>query len=84
VETTSGAFKSRRLTVGSREKSLAGQAQMWDQLAVIRSIVAAEEHSDAEIMTGHSEAANRLAHHPSLGPLSRKCAGRPRRTCRRL
>jgi hypothetical protein len=48
------------------------QAQMWDKLAVIRSIVAADEHSDSEVMTGYREAVNRRAHHPSLGAVVSK------------
>src|SRR5262249_38270156 len=51
------------------------QAQMWDKLAVIRSIVASDEHSDSEIMTGYSEATNRQAHHPSLGAVVSKLRG---------
>ena len=43
------------------------QAKMWDKLAVIRSVVSVEEHSDSLIMTGYSENANRVAHHPSFG-----------------
>lgn len=43
------------------------QARMWDKLAVIRSVVAAEEHSDSLVMTGYTENTNRTAHHPSLG-----------------
>jgi len=43
------------------------QAQMFDKLAVIRSIVAVEEHSDSALMTGFSENINRQAHHPSFG-----------------
>jgi hypothetical protein len=51
------------------------QAQMWDKLAVIRSIVACDEHSDSEVMTGYSEATNRQAHHPSLGAVVSKLCG---------
>src|SRR5262245_35620323 len=43
------------------------QAEMFDKLAVIRSLVAVEEHSDALVMTGYSENTNRPAHHPSFG-----------------
>ncbi len=43
------------------------QARMADKLAVIRSVVAVEEHSDSLVMTGYSEAENRTAHHPSFG-----------------
>jgi hypothetical protein len=43
------------------------QARMFDKLAVIRSVVSVEEHSDSLVMTGYSENANRTAHHPSFG-----------------
>jgi hypothetical protein len=43
------------------------QARMWDKLAVIRSVVAVEEHSDSQVMTGYTENTNRTAHHPSFG-----------------
>lgn len=48
------------------------QAAMWDKLAVIRSIVSVEEHSDSLVMTGYSEAQNRSAHHPSFGAVVSK------------
>src|SRR3954453_19339567 len=37
------------------------QARMFDKLAVIRSIVSVDEHSDSLVMTGFSEAQNRTA-----------------------
>src|SRR5438874_13810193 len=43
------------------------QAQMWDKLAVVRSLVSVDEHSDSLVMTGYSENANRQSHHPSFG-----------------
>jgi hypothetical protein len=43
------------------------QARMFDKLAVIRSVVSVEEHSDSLVMTGFSEGTNRTAHHPSFG-----------------
>jgi hypothetical protein len=43
------------------------QAQMWDKLACIRSIVSVDEHSDSLVMTGYSENTNTTAHHPSFG-----------------
>jgi hypothetical protein len=43
------------------------QARMFEKLAVIRSVVSVEEHSDSLVMTGFSENANRTAHHPSFG-----------------
>jgi hypothetical protein len=48
------------------------QARMWDKLAVIRSVVAVEEHSDSLVMTGYSENANRTANHPSFGSVMSK------------
>src|SRR6202453_1829420 len=40
------------------------QARMWDKCAVIRSVVAVDEHSDSAVMTGKSENQNRTANHP--------------------
>src|SRR5262249_59325100 len=51
------------------------QARMFDKLAVIRSLVAVEEHSDSEIMTGFRESENRTAHHPSFGSLLLRLRG---------
>jgi len=48
------------------------QARIWDKLAVIRSLSAADEHSDSEVMTGYTEAVNRQGHHPSLGSVVSK------------
>src|SRR5262245_4067411 len=44
------------------------QAAMFDKLAVVRSLVSVDEHSDSLVMTGYSENTNRVAHHPSCGP----------------
>jgi uncharacterized protein (DUF1501 family) len=53
------------------------QARMFDKLAVIRSIVSVDEHSDSLVMTGYSENTNRTAHHPSIGAVvSRVRSGR--------
>jgi uncharacterized protein (DUF1501 family) len=51
------------------------QAKMFDKLAVVRSVQAVDEHSDSAVMTGYSEGANRLAHHPSLGSVVSKLRG---------
>jgi hypothetical protein len=51
------------------------QAQMWDKLAVVRSIVSVDEHSDSLVMTGYSENTNRQAHHPSFGSVVSKMRG---------
>src|SRR5262249_26373218 len=48
------------------------QAKMFDKLAVIRSIASVDEHSDSLVMTGKSEAANRVANHPSFGAVLSK------------
>src|SRR5262245_22356048 len=37
------------------------QAQMWDKLACVRSLVSVDEHSDSLVMTGYSENTNRQA-----------------------
>jgi len=51
------------------------QAKMFDKLAVVRSLVSVEEHSDSLVMTGYSENANRQAHHPSFGAVMSKLRG---------
>jgi hypothetical protein len=51
------------------------QARMFDKLAVIRSIVSVDEHSDSLVMTGYTEGQNRTAHHPSFGAVMSKLRG---------
>ncbi len=54
------------------------QARMMDKLAVVRSVVASEEHSDSYVMTGFTEQANRSAaqgQHPSFGAVVSKLRG---------
>src|SRR5207244_1659291 len=48
------------------------QAKMWDKLAVVRSLVSADEHSDSLVMTGYPERVNRIANHPSFGSVVSK------------
>jgi hypothetical protein len=51
------------------------QARMMDKLAILRSIVSVEEHSDSLVTTGYSENQNRTAHHPSFGAVMSKLRG---------
>jgi hypothetical protein len=51
------------------------QAKMWDKLAVVRSLVSVDEHSDSLVMTGYSENTNRTAGHPSFGAVMSKLRG---------
>ncbi len=51
------------------------QAKMFDKLAVVRSLVAVDEHSDSYVMTGYSEQVNRTAGHPSFGSVVSKVRG---------
>jgi len=51
------------------------QARMWDKLAVIRSVVSVDEHSDSLVMTGYPERVNRTAGHPSFGSVVSKLRG---------
>src|SRR5438270_10024643 len=48
------------------------QAKMWDKLAVVRSVVAVDEHSDSYVMTGYPDRVNRTADHPSFGSVVSK------------
>jgi len=51
------------------------QARMFDKLAIIRSIVSVDEHSDSLVMTGFPEAQNVTAHRPSFGAVMSKVRG---------
>jgi hypothetical protein len=51
------------------------QAKMWDKFAVVRSVVATDEHSDSYVMTGYPERVNRVADHPSFGSVVSKVRG---------
>ena len=51
------------------------QARMMDKLAVLRSVVAVDEHSDVNLMTGYPENVNRIAGHPSFGSVMSKLQG---------
>src|SRR5204862_7945227 len=48
------------------------QARMWDKLAVVRSVVSVDEHSDTLVMTGYPDRVNTTAAHPSLGSVVSK------------
>ncbi len=48
------------------------QARMWDKLAVVRSLISVDEHSDSLVMTGYTENVNRTAAHPSFGSVISK------------
>ena len=48
------------------------QARMWDKLAVVRSLISVDEHSDSLVSTGYSENTNRTAHHPCFGSVMSK------------
>jgi hypothetical protein len=51
------------------------QARMMDKLAVVRSIISAGEHSDSLVMTGYTQATNRITAHPSFGSVVSKLRG---------
>ena len=51
------------------------QAQMMDKLALLRSVVSVDEHSDSHVMTGYPEQVNRVAGHPSFGSVLSKLRG---------
>ena len=48
------------------------QAMMFDKLAVVRSLVSVDEHSDSLVMTGYPERVNMTAGHPSVGAVVSK------------
>jgi hypothetical protein len=51
------------------------QARMWDKCAVIRSVVAVDEHNDSLVMTGKSQRENMVANHPSFGSVVSRIRG---------
>jgi hypothetical protein len=48
------------------------QAAMMDKLAIVRSLVSVDEHSDSLVTTGYSENVNRTQNHPSFGSVISK------------
>ncbi|MBL8793768.1 MAG: DUF1501 domain-containing protein [Planctomycetia bacterium] len=52
------------------------QAAMWDKMAVIRSVLSVDEHSDSLVMTGFTENTNRVSPHPSFGSVVSKLRDR--------
>jgi len=51
------------------------QAKMWDKLAVVRSVVSVDEHSDSLVHTGYSQAKNKIESHPSFGAVVSRMRG---------
>jgi uncharacterized protein (DUF1501 family) len=51
------------------------QAALMGKLAVLRSVVSVDEHSDSLIMTGYPERENRTAGHPAFGAVLSKLRG---------
>jgi hypothetical protein len=69
-----GEFKPIKTNVPGVEicEHFPKQAQMWDKLACVRSIVSVEEHSDSLVLTGYPDRINRVADHPSFGSVVSK------------
>ena len=72
-----GEFKPIKTNVSGVEISehFPMQAKMFDKLAIVRSLVANDEHSDSYLMTGYTEQVNRAAvqgAHPSFGSVVSK------------
>jgi hypothetical protein len=51
------------------------QAKMMDKLAVVRSVVSVDEHSDSLVTTGYPDRVNMTAGHPSFGAVVSKVRG---------
>ena len=51
------------------------QAKIFDKLAIVRSLVSVDEHSDSLVMTGYPDRVNRTAEHPSFGAVVSKVRG---------
>jgi hypothetical protein len=69
-----GEFKPIRTNVPGVEvcEHFPLQAQMWDKLTCVRSIVSVDEHSDSLVLTGYPDRVNRTADHPSFGSVVSK------------
>jgi len=48
------------------------QAKIWDKLAVVRSLVSVDEHSDTLVMTGYADRESRMNPNPSFGSVVSK------------
>jgi hypothetical protein len=72
-----GEFRPTRTNVPGVEicEHMPLQARMWDKLAVVRSLISVDEHSDSLVSTGYSENVNRTAAHPSFGSVVSKLRG---------
>ncbi len=51
------------------------QAKMLDKLAVVRSLISVDEHSDSLVTTGYPERVNAVSSHPSFGSVVSKVRG---------
>ena len=51
------------------------QAKMMSKLAVVRSLISVDEHSDSLVTTGYPERVNATAAHPSFGSVVSKVRG---------
>ena len=51
------------------------QAALMGKLALVRSVVSVDEHSDSLVMTGYPERDNRTAGHPAVGAVVSKLRG---------
>jgi uncharacterized protein (DUF1501 family) len=51
------------------------QAKMMDKLAVVRSLISVDEHSDSLVTTGYPDRVNTTASHPSFGAVVSKLRG---------
>jgi uncharacterized protein (DUF1501 family) len=51
------------------------QAKMMNKLAVVRSLISVDEHSDSLVTTGYPDRVNTIASHPSFGAVVSKVRG---------
>lgn len=72
-----GDFKAIATSVAGVEicEHFPRQAAMWDKLAVVRSLISVDEHSDSLVMTGYPDRINRVSDHPSFGSVVSKLKG---------
>lgn len=69
-----GEFKAIPTTVPGVQicEHFPQQAKIFDKLAIVRSLISVDEHSDSYVMTGYREQVNRTAGHPSFGAVMAK------------
>jgi hypothetical protein len=73
-----GPYKPIKTNVSGIDicEALSETSKVFDRIALLRTVVPAiDEHTDSNVMTGYSEAVNRVDPHPSFGSVVSKYKG---------